>query len=670
MAVNESLFTEYSVDEKCTSIKQCKSFKRICHILSFYQSISDDNNNDMNQIENFIINYIETNKYQHIISDFHHILIEHLNHATLDDNCLNYDLINKLCSKYVTCNIINCQFYIRNGRDREIESHTNNKKRDKNAQVIMEVLDNIHTYFMHGYDTGFRVHYDLLKFDNKSNNDDENDEKAPIIYTDNVMSNLSNQLKIKRDALIKQRGLSRVENNKFVTKVDTDVQKIDEKIDIKTEEILDIEYSFGTNYYYWKRYKDNQEIDTIGNLGYVYGDWYVKAKYKNIKDETLNNIICNISNRIWKNILIKATKYYDTPYCQAIKCIKYRFDEYKLPPNEVISINHLISILLYTDFTQLSYSFTLSFREQCKNENLLNIKQRHSNYYWWAKLLREAVECYGNEINTSTVKCFWHGISAPMVFKSTIATFNCPTSTTTEMEVASNFSTKGIILQLTGFYKTGSGGYYFNCNWLSSYSNEQERLFIGGYWPLQFENIINRLNGNDYSLYLHAFNILIAAMNGLPLSSDYHIVTKMDKYIIKHLVNNTDKCKQFDPYFMNIYNSFRNNKYFVHFDLFYLANDSNPQKSRYMGVQSAFSGYSFFKNMLLTKPTNPIESFIKLDVVCKLFPNIHKMYIYYRGAYNEKIIITDKYLDTIYNFLLNDKINGIKIKNIHIEKEN
>ena len=68
----------------------------------------------------------------------------------------------------------------------------------------MDILDNLHVYFIHGFDTGFRVKKKLWN-DNKEN-------EANI-------SSLTKHIKSKRDGLIENRGGNKdiVQNNKFVT---------------------------------------------------------------------------------------------------------------------------------------------------------------------------------------------------------------------------------------------------------------------------------------------------------------------------------------------------------------------------------------------------------------------------------------------------------------------
>ena len=54
----------------------------------------------------------------------------------------------------------------------------------------------------------------------------------------------------------------------------------------------------------------------------------------------------------------------------------------------------------------------------------------------------------------------------------------------------------------------------FNVSWLSDYTAESERLFIGGYKRLTIESIINVSTANNYSFYLKAMNNLNDLIQG------------------------------------------------------------------------------------------------------------------------------------------------------------
>ena len=66
-------------------------------------------------------------------------------------------------------------------------------------------------------------------------------------------------------------------------------------------------------------------------------------------------------------------------------------------------------------------------------------KARHAQYYHFGKLLTETVEVFGDVMVDAELTLF-HGINQPLFFRKMIAKFFCPTSTTLDRNVASDFA--------------------------------------------------------------------------------------------------------------------------------------------------------------------------------------------------------------------------------------
>lgn len=171
---------------------------------------------------------------------------------------------------------------------------------------------------------------------------------------------------------------------------------------------------------------------------------------------------------------------------------------YEIGVGSVVTFDHLLSLLLYTDYTELSSNFSSSFRKTKTFESLKNIKKRNSAYFWMSKHLRELVEVYGQcsfgqydgkgwvdgkltFINKMT-GCFYSGMSVAMNIPSFSMRLSSPTSTSMQLSVAIKFSGRdGMVITLNN--PTNSGlepGQYgwlrgFNCCWMSRYKEEDER---------------------------------------------------------------------------------------------------------------------------------------------------------------------------------------------------
>jgi len=90
---------------------------------------------------------------------------------------------------------------------------------------------------------------------------------------------------------------------------------------------------------------------------------------------------------------------------------------------------------------------------------------------------------------------FYHGLSRRLLFRSVIAAFNCPTSTTSKKSVAYQFSTgSGIIVQLS---RSNAFDYhYLDASYLSDYPHEEEQLFFQA--QLCFEDIVYHQMSSKY----------------------------------------------------------------------------------------------------------------------------------------------------------------------------
>ena len=242
--------------------------------------------------------------------------------------------------------------------------------------------------------------------------------------------------------------------------------------------VAEMFYAFGYKFYYWPRYKNNEEIDRDYNGGGdTFGVWFVAKKYESMKEE-----IANAGEAVMAmNMQIESgEEWMVTEYVKGMKSDGVFY--YDIPGDTPISLLHLLSLLFYCNFTSLCTFFSATFRKLTANETDEQLRERNAEVREFARLLVECAHCFGTKLNDSTIQIFYHGISIVMQFPSAVARFCSPTSTTVAFTVAINFAKNGMILELennrSGWLK------FFDCSVLSEFSNEDERLFIqGGYDP-------------------------------------------------------------------------------------------------------------------------------------------------------------------------------------------
>lgn len=258
-------------------------------------------------------------------------------------------------------------------------------------------------------------------------------------------------------------------------------------------------YSAGYRYFYWSFYRNNTDkinviyqsdtyMETEGNDGYQLCDWYIPAKYADFKTEILNNTTSNFTIMQWQTTKTKAIEKYKawkmSPQWKLI-CGFFQFDEngndiymrmydtkaatkwerlYGIAEYAVITIAHLMALLFYCNYSKQQYEFTATFRRIYWNETDDSLKGRHAHFHWWARLLRECVECFCTKMQFVDERVFYHGISKQMLFDSTafygLCSFhalfcillNClvygPMSTTVELSVACKFAGMGIVVYI------------------------------------------------------------------------------------------------------------------------------------------------------------------------------------------------------------------------------
>ena len=230
-------------------------------------------------------------------------------------------------------------------------------------------------------------------------------------------------------------------------------------------------FNIGLRFYYWQKYKELEEIPEEeisfrqrGNYdahsGFKVCWLFIVGKYGSFKEEVINykDEFAKDSNLV--HVVMEKAKTYAKD-SKVIKAIKAKDVQYKgiVPPyygidwESPLLVEHLLSVLLYCDYTKHSASFSRSFRKTDEFEGLQSIKQRNSKYFWMAKRLRETVEIYGTcsyIFEKNRLKGpFYTGISRVINMPYFSIRLCSPTSTTLHIEVAMKFSgQQGMILSL------------------------------------------------------------------------------------------------------------------------------------------------------------------------------------------------------------------------------
>ena len=316
-----------------------------------------------------------------------------------------------------------------------------------------------------------------------------------------------------------------------------------------------ISFSTGQIFIYWSRWEQESMGQAMNLLawggdngynttelfnGYSESELFVKEVHKTMREEVIQSGFVSIKE--WWLHFKKALQYLGTEKVKKMRGnAEYgiRADRASQP----ISSSHILSIILYCDTNELQNNFSCSFRKKNTFETLQSLKKRHQKYYHFAKNIVEAIHVYGinghkrHEHDEHEKGPFYCGLSVVLNIGSFAIYLKGPTSTTKDISVAINFAKrKGQIMELQNDTYRGQIQNMFDCSWISNYSEENERLWIGyqHMWRLRIESIRiieNNQNHKDFFNALHVFDSILSGENMRDMK-----VTKKNIKVISSLI--------------------------------------------------------------------------------------------------------------------------------------
>ena len=256
-------------------------------------------------------------------------------------------------------------------------------------------------------------------------------------------------------------------------------------------------FSVGLRFYYWVFYESLKEFpeqkwyNINDHSGYAVCDLYIRARYGSLKEEMCYYPYFSMK-QYREEVIIKVNQYINAKIVKNTKAHRsVKVLHYGIVDGDKLLYSHLVSLVLYCDYSKLSAAFSRSFRKASRFQTIENIKLRNSKYYYFAKYLRETVEAYGQCSRGDYINGkfgvnklsgpFYCGMNILLEMPSFNIRLCAPTSTSMHIEVALKFSTEqGIIIQ---FQNPKDMAQYnelrgFNVSWLSRYKEEDERFVL------------------------------------------------------------------------------------------------------------------------------------------------------------------------------------------------
>eukprot|EP01083_Nonionella_stella_P054305 143384_1 len=550
-----------AIDTTHCNIESCTCVSALCAIMSLYQELGSTG------LEEWVT-------MKELLDIFHHLLERHRNDydfisTQIIEACGNCKLHKCLRMKRAFRNVMKDNEAIRKKLN---IIHDDDDVTDENKQRL---LDRIHCYFCHSYHIGHRIPKNDMTSTttttevnpndavNEQNNDNDSDaikqqkEKPETVLTEEKKQDTTH-IQSKRESYAHIEGLYRIQtqNNRF-----------------NLADNARIMYDNGIRYFYWEYYKKAEKIndpvvtygtagrvkrtdDQYANEGYVLKDWYIEAKYPNLKTEMLCRI--QVDLYVWSATEQQAHEHLNTEKGKRIASPSTHYDEYR--PGDLNS-GHLTAMMLYCNLDVLQYEFSKTFR-RLPNESDENLKKRATNFANMGRLLREFVECFGTREDKDhhfMDEVMYRGITNKTEFTTIVPRIKGTFSATTEWAVAVNFmQNTGMIVEFQIGYKhiignrmlltRGTSYYAFvDCAWLSNFPSEAERFFIGGYSRFFINSI--QTPSETYALHISAMRHILILIDFADLyltgnKLNYHSAVAN----IAHMMLSNELSKHFDTH--------------------------------------------------------------------------------------------------------------------------
>eukprot|EP01084_Bolivina_argentea_P272926 464810_1 len=432
--------TKDSQNLTCIDIKQCQ------HLEQLKNAFLDESQH--------------TNKTSENLDAFLHLLEQHSN----DDVQFQY-IYDTMGGK---CDISHCKLFSRHYRDRNL---CNN---DHCYNINQQILDKIHSFFIHSYDIVHRLTCEeLLLLHNISNTQESKCDQNTFIDTKTVTLSkiISNKPKLLPKEAMKRRF------DRY------------QPLNDENKETVDKKYEFGVLFDY-----DNDEKKEAVPIP-VFG------KYSSVKEELTGNALCALNMSQFNHEMQKASIHYNSAYRRNNR-----------DWNDIM-IDHVLALMIYCNYNDLQNIFSKTYYI---NEYI----QKHNEFYHLGKYISVAVNTFGSSMSNGNVNWvrngpsrLYHGTGETLLFErlygltSDGISIYAPLSTSSSIEVAMNFTNhnNGMMIE---FGPTGNNSKYFKLAWLSDFPNEKEHLFIQNQGTLSIANITDARTGVEFDCILKAIRVL------------------------------------------------------------------------------------------------------------------------------------------------------------------
>lgn len=297
----------------------------------------------------------------------------------------------------------------------------------------------------------------------------------------------------------------------------------------------------------------------------------IKPVHSSLRDEIVGSYL---TKQQWiSKVMAKSEQYLKSKAINAMSAKKY-YTSGQNDEGSPITKKHLMSLILYCDFSDLSTAFSATFRLNHVFEDIESLKRRHSEFGHFARLLVETVNDFGIDgyVKSGGEQGPWYcGMNCPMNIGSYAIRLDGPCSSSDKLVVSLNFADQnGMILKLNNDTYDGKWQHFFNCSWISAFLGESERLWIAGRCPLRLVSIVMVGSAKTYKKMVRSFYLFDAMVSGVPMNTCPVEETQEDFELLSALLTmneGDDKPVVLDSFLWNEWKLFLRNKKEIKLDL-------------------------------------------------------------------------------------------------------
>eukprot|EP01084_Bolivina_argentea_P219729 372587_1 len=111
-----------------------------------------------------------------------------------------------------------------------------------------------------------------------------------------------------------------------------------------------MDHDINKRFLYWDYYQTNMNVDAL-NGGFM-RDWYVKDKYGNLKQELLQNGVCQIGKPMLEYLIERARNLMTCDRSKRLRANSYGntmlLREYNITKRSPITLDHILTLIVYS----------------------------------------------------------------------------------------------------------------------------------------------------------------------------------------------------------------------------------------------------------------------------------------------------------------------------------